>query len=309
VALLLAACSDDEPTDSVASAELANQPIVLTRSSTDREGSADLWVIDPDGGRTARLTSDGGNELGPAWSPDGKRVAFWSEEGKLDADIEVIGIDGGHRVQLTATDDTCESEPSWSPDGRSIVFSSVACGKTEVDSQLSVMGSDGANPRTLVKAPALGPDWSPDGTRIVYTGPNAAGDASTIWVCDADGANAEPFPLRGINSPSEPSWSPDGRLIAFVSPSGTYDDDNPATWNEDVYVMNSDGTDIRRVTTDERNDHWPPAWSPDGRSVIYSNLNADLTQDDLMSVDIDTLKVTRLTDTSPASEAMAGWRW
>ena len=270
---------------------------------------AELRVMDPDGDRVARLTPDEEKvELEPSWSPDGARVAFSAGDGETTSDIELIDADGANRVQLTDTTDRCESDPSWSPDGQLIVFTDMACGEDERSSVLAVMNSDGGNRRTLVPAPAFAADWSPDGRQIVFTGAGAVQDSSAIWLANADGSKARRLDLPNVASPSEPSWSPDGKTIAFVSPTGTYANQDPGTWNEDVWVLTIKGERTRKVTSDGRNDHWPPAWSSDSRTLIYSTLNEGLTQDNLMSVDLQTLEVTQLTDTDEVSEALADWR-
>jgi Tol biopolymer transport system component len=75
-----------------------------------------------------------------------------------------------------------------------------------------------------------------------------------------------------------------------------------------VWVVTVNGGGTRKVTSDDRNDHWPPAWSSDSRTLICSTLNEGLTQDNLMSVDLETLEVTQLTDTDEVSEAWPDWR-
>lgn len=308
--LSAAACSEDDSSTEAqgqeASAGLADQAIVFTALVGER---AELRVMDPDGGSVARLTPDDEKqEAEPSWSPDSARVAFSAGDGMTALDIELIDADGANRVQLTDTTDQCESDPSWSPDGERIVFTNTPCGEDERSSELAVMDIDGGNQRTLVPAPAVAADWSPDGRQIVFTGAGAIEGSSAIWLANADGSSARRLDLADIPSPSEPSWSPDGKMIAFVSPTGTYSDDDPGSWNEDVWVMSVNGGSPRKVTSDDRNDHWPPAWSADGRTLIYSTLNEGLTQDDLMSVDVDSLKVTQLTNTDDVSEAWADWR-
>ncbi len=299
--LLTVSCADDG--GPVESAELADQPIVFT---SDRDGTADLWVMDADGGRQAQLTKLAGDESSPQWSPDGTRVAFSASEGGGASDIYVTDADGENLRQITHTD-SCEDIPTWSPDGTRLLVVSASDCEDEFTAALVVMSADGSNPKQLVAAPALWPDWSPDGRRIVYTGPNAAGDDTLIWISNADGTDATPLDLPGINSPSEPSWAPDGTRIAFVSPTDTYAHENPADWNEDVYVMNADGTNVERITTTAGNDHWPPAWSPDGRTIIYTSDGTEAEQGDLMAIDLDTRKVTRLTDTE-TNDAMPDWK-
>jgi len=299
-ALLTSSCSDD---GSVESAVLADQPIVFT---SDRDGTADLWVMDPDGGRQAQLTVEDGDESSPKWSPDGTRVAFSANQGGGATDIYVVDADGGNLRQVTDTD-TCEDNPTWSPDGNRLLVVSASDCEDELTAALVVMGSDGSNPQQLMEAPAMWPDWSPDGRRIVSTGPNAAADGTLIWVCDADGSNATPLDLPGINSPSEPSWAPNSKRIAFISPTDTYAHEDPADWNEDVYVMSADGTNVERVTTTAGNDHWPPAWSPDESTIVYSSDGTEAEQGDLMAIDLDTRNVLRLTDTE-SNDLLADWK-
>jgi dipeptidyl aminopeptidase/acylaminoacyl peptidase len=65
-----------------------------------------------------------------------------------------------------------------------------------------------------------------------------------------------------------PAWSPDGHRIAFMSPGETLQG------SYDIYVMNADGTDVRRLTDDPTVDGWP-AWSPDGRQIVFSSTRDD----------------------------------
>jgi TolB protein len=222
------------------------------------------------------------------------------------ADVYVVDADGGNLRQLTDTAE-CEDTPTWSPDGQQIVAASkLDC--EDASSSLVVLNSDGSGePKRIVEAPALWPDWSPDGRHLVYMGANSAGDDSLIFVSDADGTNAQPLELPGINSPTEPTWAPDSHRIALVSPTGTYDHENPADWNEDVYVTDADATAIERVTTTAGNDHWPPAWSPDGTMLIYSADGPEAKQGDLMALHLASGRITRLTDTA-TTELMADWR-
>ena len=93
----------------------------------------------------------------------------------------------------------------------------------------------------------------------------------------------------------------------FVSPTDTYAHASPADWNEDVYVVSADGTGVERITTSAGNDHWPPAWSPDGDTIVYSSDGTEAEQGDLMAIDLDTRKVTPLTDTA-SNEVLADWK-
>jgi TolB protein len=188
----------------------------------------------------------------------------------------------------------------------------VAVSRKDCDDDLTaslvILDSNGrGKPRQIVKASALWPDLSPDGRHLVYTGPNSARDDTALWVSAPDGSDAHSLQLPGINSPSEPSWGPDSHRIAFVSPTGTYAHEQASLWNEDVYVTDVKAMNVERVTTTAGNDHWPPAWSPDGSTLVYSSDGVEAKQGDLMSIHIDTRNVTRLTDTD-TNQVLADWR-
>lgn len=102
--------------------------------------------------------------------------------------------------------------------------------------------------------------WSPDGTRVAYSGGTGGwndGAYDDIWVMEATGGK----PKRLTSSRQDdwnPEWSPDGRMIAF--------DRQDDGWNW-VYVVNADGTDLRRLTPKSG---WSPAWSPQGRIAYWA---------------------------------------
>ncbi len=176
------------------------------------------------------------------------------------------------------------------------------------------MNADGADQRRFTDVMAMWANWSPDGERIVYTGANKALDDLQLAVMDADGTGHTRLADDTVATPSEATWSPDGRLIAFISPSGSYASEAPVAWNEDIFTMNADGTNVRQVTDAEGNDHWPPAWSPDSGRLVYT---ADGTPLDgrggedyrcqLIMVDLETGEKTPLTD-HDAYDGFPDWR-
>ena len=302
--LFTAACSTDDKTDVAESTSNAVPPIVF---ASEQAGTYDLWLMDPDGGRQTRLTTSDGHESSPEWSPDGTKVAFAASPDGGPADLYVMDADDGNLRQLTHTSD-CEDTPTWSSDGQLIVaVSRKGCDDDPSASLVVLASDDSGEPRQIVEAPALWPDLSPDGRHLVYTGLNANRDDGALWVSDPDGTNAHALLLPSVNSPSEPSWSPDSQQIAFVSPTDSYAHEDPGLWNEDVYTTDPNGMNIERVTTTAGNDHWPPAWSPDGSTLVYSSDGIEAKQGDLMSINLDTRKVTRLTD-SDTNQMLADWR-
>ena len=184
------------------------------------------------------------------------QIVFVSDRGG-SKNIYTMDADGSNVRQLTRAN-AVDWAPIWSPDGSQIAFYSDRDG----DENIYVMNADGSDLRKLTTSELddLNPDWSPDGERLVY----ARRDNSTrrenrysISFVNSDGSN--PYCLKDTyqNNP-QPKWSPDGARIAFV--------------NDGILVMDLNGTNITRLTTQENNQsgHYFPAWSPDGTKIAFS---------------------------------------
>ena len=234
---------------------------------------AEIYVMNPDGTNPINLTqSPKRADFSSSWSPDGKQIAFTSDEGfKWDGsggsrrNIWVMDANGGNPRNLT-NHEALDSSPDWSPDGMQIAFESNRDGGWEVDfwkapSDIYVMTLDGANLINLTNHPAAdgSPDWSPDGNRIAFVSNRDGDDNKEIYVMNADGTN----PINLTNHPAAdrgPDWSPDGNQIVFVSNRDGDWERNPKD-NWDVFVMNADGTNPINLTNNRAWDS-SPAWEP-----------------------------------------------
>ena len=153
-------------------------------------------------------------------------------------------------IELAYTEGAGDARDIW---GRSIDGSSVQ----------QLTGTGGA--ATGAGVADWLPDWSPDGTRLAFV--RGVGAAADLWVMDADGGNQ--VQLTGTGLPAggdgiydaKPSWSPDGSRIAFVRGQGTA---------AEVWIMTSDGTDARQLTSNSIED-LDPTWSPEGARVLYGS--------------------------------------
>lgn len=202
----------------------------------------------------------------PAWSPDGTRIAFYSEVNGRPADLFVMRLDGSGLQQLTNTPEA-EGYPQWSPDGTQIAFEShTADGNFDV----YVMKADGTDIRRLTDHPKrdVGPAWSPDGTRIVFMSDRDGKEFNLYWM-SAGGGVAER--LTEGQTDWFPQFSPDGSQIAFHR------------WN-DVHVMHLASREIRRLTTDPDNGMYP-SWSPDGTQVAFMSWRGGPTAVYIMNAD------------------------
>ena len=243
--------------------------------STGEDGYAQVYVVDPDGSNLQRLTDITGKGEGdvkgnllPDWSPNRKKIAFVStRHGPWE--IYLMDADGSNQQRLTYTPEIGKgnSGPVWSPDGKKIKFNSVRDGNAEI----YLMDADGSNVQRLTRNPSkdeLG-TWSPDGQKIAFTSDRDGN--REIYVMHTDGSNVQ----RLTNHPGHDAvlhWSPDGERIVFQSDRHVSDSHLLSDGHLlEVYVMDAEGSNIRRLTYTRRKDKrsWFPVGSPDGKKIAF----------------------------------------
>ena len=279
--------------------------------SSGRSGNAEIYVMDADGGNQLNLTNNPDGDVSPAWSPDGKRIAFMSDrDGHVDIrhfpnyEIYVMAADGGNQLNLT-NDPHDDRSPSWSPDGKRIVFSSDRdAGGNHHNIEIYVMDADGGNQHRLTNNLTEDeyPAWSPDGRRIAFSArrdghfENEFGITYEIYVMDADGGNEQRL-TENRNNDWHSSWSPDGQRIAFAS------DRKGDVVNWDIYMMDADGGNPQNLTENRVYDS-SPSWSPDGKRIAFMSNRAGNTE--IYVIDADGGNLQNLTN-NPHSDGSPAW--
>ncbi len=189
------------------------------------------------------LPANGVAFYNPGWSPMGDWVVFHTA-----AQIFKMKTTGDSLTQLTFSGRNLF--PNWSPDGKRIVYH-----RTSPDSiGIWIMDADGVNKKFL--GLGIHPSFSPDGSKLLYVGLY-----ENLYTADTNGSNVVKLAnLSGGTGTEYPRFSPQGDKIAFQ-----YQllGERPDTW-----VMNSDGTNVTRLTTDGG---YAPFWSPDGSKILYTN--------------------------------------
>lgn len=246
--------------DSASVEELADNGIVFV-SSRDG-GHPQLYVMNADGSKVARVLESDTWDTHPVWSPDQTRIAFLRQplgqpapgasQGADQLEIWVWPVDGSGEVRVA--DLAAEAAPAWSPDGQKLVFASDRDG----DRDIYVVNVDGSDLTNLTDdADRDGdPAWSPDGTQLAFTEPEG------VSIMRLDGSGTRPLTTIGGASPV---WSPDGRQIAFKEAG-------------EIAVRDADGSDLRIVSLQRGNTTLtfagPPAWSPDGSRIAFASLSS-----------------------------------
>jgi TolB protein len=231
----------------------------------DRDGITDIYVRRTDGS-VRKLTFNRVNDRDPAWSTDGRKIAFARDVG-LGVALFVMNADGSNVRQLTRPVlhptgfTTSDLAPAWSPDGRRIAFIS---NRVTGDQVVWRMNSDGRQLTRLTRTPGAfdyNPTWSPDGRRIWFDSTRLGSSGRDIFTMRPDGTGVRRM-TRTAHDDWSPDVSPDGRRVVFSR--------NDANGFLDLWRMRTDGSGARKLLTGpEFMDEVNPRWTADGSRILY----------------------------------------
>jgi TolB protein len=281
-----------------------NNRRILFVSDRDAPGNFEIYSMNPDGSGVSRLTNSAGPDVAPAWSPDGKRIAFVSLRHDTFGEIYVMNADGSGVRRLTESDGI-DTSPTWSKDGKHIAFVSM---RNDPFGDIYTMNDQGGEVTRVTDAAGADadPSWSPDGKQIAFvSGRDGASDLTTdLYVVTLDGLQVTRLTSEPLDTDArEPSWAPGGKQIAY-STSFDSGDDNILT--SDVFVINIDDRQITRLTDGPGTavQDLAPSWSPDGKQLAYISIRGG--NSDIFTMNADGTSVTRLT-TNAALDISPAW--
>ena len=213
-----------------------------------------LRVADADGENGQVALNSGQPIISPAWSPNGKELAYVSFE-RQKAVVFVHNVATGERRAI-ADFRGSNSAPAWTPDGQHLAVTL----SREGGSQLFLIGKNGESPRRLASSQAIDTEaeFSADGRWLYFTSDRGGGPQ--IYRMAAGGGNAERVTFGGGYNIS-PTVSPDGRTLAYVTRAGN-------AFRLSVLDLSSGGAQPVTITDSSDDEH--PSFAPNGRLLIYA---------------------------------------
>src|SRR5207248_5313422 len=191
-------------------------------------------------------------------------------------EIWLMNADGGNQHLILKEDNFSDDRPSFTADGKSVLFN--RCNLQVEECAIYQVGLDGRGLTPLTKYELgildLSASASPDGQSLLFTGIAHDGIIAALYLKGSDGSSLQrltPVPL----SPRQPNWSPSGNSIAFSTHCC-----NPP--NEEIWLVNPDGSGLRRLTNNgnayfEGPHDFHPPWSPQGDAIVFERDVADFS--------------------------------
>jgi len=226
----------------------------VARRSIKHRGA--IFIMDWDGASLRRVTRNGQGNNAPAWSPNGKWLAYSSFKSRTPG-VFILPTDGRREFRVSSRRFQAIGG-SFSPDSRHFAFSQRTGRNYEI--YLYDMYSRVKKRLTRNFGVDVSPAFSPDGKNIIFS--SGRSGTPQIYIMNKDGTGVRRITRRGTYN-TEPEWSPRGDRIVYT---GRVTDGSSI----DIVTANPDGSDLRRLTGGQRRNE-SPTWSPDGRNIAFSS--------------------------------------
>jgi TolB protein len=229
---------------------------VSDRDSGGKRVTKELYIMDYDGYNPRRVTVNNSINIMPAWSPDGRSLAYTSFKRPASPDLYVASVFEGKNTNITNGAGQVSSA-SFSPDGKRLAYAVSRSGNTDI----WVANADGSGPHKITSSSGLdtAPFWSPTGQEIAFT--SDRGGTPQIYVMDAEGLNVRRLTTIG-NWNDAPVWNPNKQYpeIAYTA---------RIEGGFEIAVLNYETRQVRQITQGKGSCEYP-SWSPSGRHLTFA---------------------------------------
>ena len=252
-------------------AERPTTPKILFTSI--RDGNREVYMMNPDGSEQVNLTQHPAHDMDAVWSPTGEQILFVSDRGgKRVPDLYLMDADGANvRRVFKKKIRAARQNATWSPDGKRFAYWSADLDRGEFGLYLGAFGEEDVELLPYGRYP----EWSPDGSEIGCSVPHALGERLTFINVDTRDRE-QPLPDKALLWQGSPSWSTAGDRLAISGNRhplpAILDRELHNAWDDKftVYIVNRDGTGLRRLVGEAGPAAGPTALSPDGSEVLYT---------------------------------------